>query len=216
LRARVGLVVAAALALLAAGLVVTLSHRAVRDAGSDQIAPAIFAATLVRGGELCQDSPYLPPAAATAELVVGTYGRRVPSLDLTFTNPAGATVASGHLAPGARQGVVAIPLSRSTDPGSATRLCLVVGGHSKVVIGGLGVPPSATDEVVNGRPQAGRISVVYDRAGEESWWSLLGVIDERFGLGKAGFFGDWTLPACVVLLAAAWALAIGLLVRDAR
>jgi hypothetical protein len=205
-------VIAVALALVAAGLVVTLSHRAVRDAGSDHIEPAMFAATLARGGRLCQDNPYLPPGAASAALVVGTYGPPVPSLGLSFTSSTGAVVASGRLAAGARQGTVSIPLGRATDPGLATTVCLEVGGHAKIVIGGQGIPPDPTDEVVDGKAQPGRISIVYDRAGRESWWSMLGVLDERFGLGKASFFGDWTLPACVALLLATWAIVVGLLV----
>jgi len=213
---RVGGLVAGALAVVAAGLAITLSEQAPREAGSDHIVPAMFAATLASGGEVCQVNPYLPPAAASAQILIGTYGRPVPALALRFTDPAGAVVSTGQLAAGARQGTVSIPLSRALDPGRATSVCLGVGGRSKIVIGGLGIPPGPTDEVVNGAVQAGRISIVYYRAGRESWWSLLGVIDRRFGLGKAGFFGDWTLPACVALLVASWAAVLRLLVRGSE
>ncbi|HEY5198071.1 MAG TPA: hypothetical protein VIJ51_13705 [Solirubrobacteraceae bacterium] len=209
---RVRAVVAGALAVVVAGLVITLSHRAPRDAGSDHIVPAMFSATLPKGGELCQANPYLPPEAATAQILVGTYGRPVPALGLRFLDPTGAVVSSGRLPAGAPEGTVSIPISRATDPGRAAKLCLTVAGHSKVVVGGLGIPLDPTAEFVNGTQQNGRISVVYYRAGEESWWSLLGVLDQRFGLGKAGFFGDWTLPACFVLLLACWALVVRLLI----
>jgi hypothetical protein len=209
---RVRAVLAAALAVVAVGLVITLSHRAPRDAGSDHIIPAQFAATLAKGGVLCQVNPYLPPTAASAQILVGTYGLPVPALSLRFTNDAGAVVSSGRLAAGAHEGSVSIPISKAVgDPGSAAKLCLRVGGHSKVVIGGLGIPPDPTDETVDGVAQPGRISVIYYRAGAESWWSLLRTLDTRFGLGKASFFGDWTLPVCIVLLLAAWAIAIRLL-----
>lgn len=217
MRTRVGLVVGAALALVAIGVVVTLSHRAVRDAGSDHVSPEMFAATIGRDRRrLCQVSPYLPPSAATAQIVIGTYGRPVPDLTLRFTDPAGRVVSSGHLAAGARQGPVSIPISPAGRPGSATKLCLTVGGHSKVVIGGMGIPVDPSDETVGGVVQHGRISVVYNRAGEESWWSILGEIDTRFGLGKATFFGDWTLPACVLLLLGTWAITVRLLLRESR
>jgi hypothetical protein len=206
-------VVAAALAVVAVGLVITLSHRAPRDAGSDHIAPTMFSATLARGGELCQDNPYLPPGAASAQILVGTYGRPVPALRLRFTDAAGAVVSAGRLAAGAKQGTISIPISPARDPGTASKLCLDVGGHSKFVIAGLGIPPDPTDEFVNRVEQAGRISVVYYRSGRESWWSLLSVIDQRFGLGKASFFGDWTLPACVVLLLATWVVVVRILLR---
>ncbi len=213
---RVGAVVAGALALVAVGLGITLSHRAPRDAGSNHVAPATFAATMASGGELCQLNPYLPPEAASAQIVIGTYGPPVPALGLRFTDLAGTVVSAGHLAAGARQGPVSIPIGQARDPASATRVCLDVGDRAKVAIGGQGVPPDPTDEVVNGRPQAGRISIVYYRAGEESWWSLFGVIDRRFGLGKAGFFGDGTLPACILLLAVSWAVVVRLLVAGGR
>jgi len=210
---RVGALVAGGLALVAVGLAIKLSQRAPRQAGSDHIVPATFAASLPRAGVVCQVNPYLPPAAATAQILIGTYGRPVPDLALSFTDPAGALVSTGRLAAGAKEGTVSIPLTPARDPGSATHVCLGVGGRSKVVIGGLGLPPAdPTDEIVNGTAQAGRFSLVYYRAGRESWWSLFGVIDRRFGLGKAGFFGDWTLPACVLLLLVTWAVAIRLVV----
>jgi hypothetical protein len=213
---RVGPVVAGALALVALGLAITLSQRAPRAAGSDHIVPAMFAATLERGGEVCQVNPYLPPEAARAEILIGTYGRPVPALELRFTDPAGAVVSAGRRSAGGKEGTVSIPLSGARDPGGATTVCLGVGGRSKVVVGGLGIPPDPTDEVVNGTPRAGRISIVYYRAGRESWWSLFGVIDRRFGLGKAGFFGDGTLPACILLLVGVWAVVVRLLVRGAE
>ncbi|HEX3875263.1 MAG TPA: hypothetical protein VHW26_14010, partial [Solirubrobacteraceae bacterium] len=81
---------------------------------------------------------------------------------------------------------------------------------------GMGIPVDPSDETVGGVVQHGRISVVYNRAGEESWWSILGEIDTRFGLGKATFFGDWTLPACVLLLLGTWAITVRLLLRESR
>jgi hypothetical protein len=213
---RVGAVVAGALALVAVGLAITLSHRAPRDAGSNHVAPAMFAATLPRGGEVCQANPYLPPEAASAQIVIGTYGPPVPALGLRFTDPTGTVVSAGHLAAGAIQGPVSIPIGPAKDPASATRVCLDIGNRAKVAIGGQGIPPDPSDEVINGKPQAGRISIFYYRAGEESWWSLFGVIDRRFGLGKAGFFGDGTLPACILLLLGTWAVVIRLLVAGGR
>jgi hypothetical protein len=210
-------VIAGALAVVVAALAVTLSHRAPRDAGSDHIVPAMFAASLPTAGEVCQDNPYLPPGAATAQILVGTYGKTVPALDLRFLDPAGAVVSSGRLPAGAQpSGTISIPISPAANPVSAVKVCLIVAGHAKIVIAGLGIPPDPTDEYVNGVEQAGRISLVYYRAGDESWWSLLGVLDQRFGLGKADFFGDWTLPACFVLLLACWVLVVRLLIRDGR
>lgn len=211
---RLRLVVALATALVAVSVVVVLSHRVVLNAGSDHIVPASFVATVPPDGELCQINPYLPADARRAQIVVGTNGRPVPGFALRFVNAAGAVVASGSLPPGAGEGPVSIPIVTGPDATSAARLCLRVRGPSPVLIAGLGIPPDQTDEIVNGRPQLGRISVVYHYGGgPKAWWSQLSPIDQRFGLGKASIFGDWTLPACALLLLAAWALALRLLLR---
>ena len=36
----------------------------------------------------------------------------------------------------------------------------------------------------------------------------------RFGLGKASFFGDWTLPAVALLLLGVWVGTVRLLLRE--
>ena len=75
-------------------------------------------------------------------------------------------------------------------------------------------PAGAVAELVDGKPQPGRIDVVYLRPGRESWWQLLGTLDQRFGLGKTSFFGDWTLPVMALLLLGAWVAATRLLAKE--
>jgi len=69
-------------------------------------------------------------------------------------------------------------------------------------------------EQVAGVPQPGRISVVYLRPGSESWWQLLPTLSQRFGLGKASFFGDWTLATVALLLLGVWVGTVRLLRRE--
>jgi hypothetical protein len=69
-------------------------------------------------------------------------------------------------------------------------------------------------EVVDGSQQPGRISLLYLRAGSESWWQLLPTLSRRFGLGKASFFGAWTLPLAALLLLGVWVSAVRLLLRE--
>jgi hypothetical protein len=76
------------------------------------------------------------------------------------------------------------------------------------------VPVSSTTEVVDGRQQPARISLVYLRARSESWWQLLPTLTRRFGLGKASFFGAWTLPLAALLLLGVWVSAFRLLLRE--
>jgi hypothetical protein len=81
-----------------------------------------------------------------------------------------------------------------------------------VVLGGENGPGGT--EVVNGQRQPGDISLLYTRQGSESWWQLLPTLVTRFGVGKASFFGDWTLPVIAFLLLAVWAAVVRLLLRE--
>jgi hypothetical protein len=211
---RVKVVVALALALVAGALVIDMSGRAPRTAGSDHEPPVSFVATLHAGQELCQPQMVLPGDAQRMQLLVGTYGPPVPALSVRFLGTAGKLVASGRLAAGAAQGNVTIPLSYPHGGAAGGQLCIRVGGGKKTVLAGTVFTPGPASEQVAGAPQAGRISVVYLRPGRESWWQLLPTLTKRFGLGKASFFGDWTLPAIAVLLLGVWIVAARLLVRE--
>jgi hypothetical protein len=212
---RVRLVLAVALVLLGAAVVLTLTRRTQLSAGN-HVVPAGFAATLPPGGELCQPNPDLAPDAVAAQVVVGTYGRPVPRFDLRFLDPGGRVLAAGTRPAGGREGPISIPIGPARDAAAATRLCLRITGPSKVVLAGVGSPPDPSDEVVDGALQPGRISVVYlPGGGPRRWWSQVGALDRRFGLGKAAFFGTWTLPLCALLLLGAWTAALRLLLREA-
>jgi hypothetical protein len=122
--------------------------------------------------------------------------------------------AAGELAAGAHQGDVTIPLARGSDISRADRACLRVGGSSKLLIGGergLG-----GIERVDGKRQPGAVSLIYLRPGSESWWELLPTLKTRFGLGKASFFGDWTLPVIALLLLGVWIATVRLLLGELR
>ncbi len=222
-----------AVALVLGVLVLEMSGSAPRGAGSDHISPAVFAATVPGGGTVCQPIAPLPRDAAAAQLLIGTYGHPVPALRLRFTGTGGVTVAQGALAAGAHEGTVTIPIHRvaagagagngagagggaGASTGEAGSFCLSLGGHGSFVLGGEGGGIGASSEAVNGVQQPGRVSLLYARAGSESWWQLLPTLDERFGLGKAGFFGDWTFPFMALLLLGVWVLVVRLLLVELR
>ncbi|HEY7829685.1 MAG TPA: hypothetical protein VIC06_03880 [Solirubrobacteraceae bacterium] len=208
------LVLGLALLLVLAVLVLDMSGSAPRGTGSDHVSPVSFAATVPGGGNVCQPIVPLPVDAARAQLLIGTYGRPVPALGLSFGGPSG-TVATGSLAAGGKEGPIIIPIHRVAS-GEANSFCLHVGGHSTVVFGGEGSPIAAATELVNGKQQGGRVSVLYLRSGNESWWQLLPSLDHRFGLGKAYVFGDWTLPVLALMLLGVWIAAIRLLLHELR
>ena len=44
--------------------------------------------------------------------------------------------------------------------------------------------------------------------------AVLPTLSRRFGLGKASFFGDWTLPVVALILVGLWVAVARLLVRE--
>jgi hypothetical protein len=211
---RVRVALGVALVLVAGTLILDMSGRAPRTAGSDHTSSPVFAATVPGGGVLCQPSPILSNDAARVQVLIGTYGRPVPDLLIRFLDPAGTEIAAGHLQAGAREGYVTIPISRVRRAPAPTSVCLRVGGSSNVVLGGESGAVNPGSEFVDGKLQPGRISLFYLRRGEESWWQLLPTLTRRFGLGKASLFGDWTLPVLAALLLGVWAGAVRLLSKE--
>jgi hypothetical protein len=213
---RVRIVLAVALLLVVGALVLDMSRSAPRTAGSDHIGTPVFAASVPGGGELCQPASPLPQDAARVQLLVGAYGRPVPELRIRFLTTGGEAVATGTLPAGAHEGSVTIPLIHARAATASTSVCLHVGGKATVVIGGEGVPVAAGSEVIDGKRQTGRIGLLYFRRGEESWWQLLPALSTRFGLGKAPFFGGWTLALAALMLLGVWAAAVRLLWQELR
>ncbi len=212
---RVRVVVCVALILVGGTLLLDMSGSAPRLAGSNHTSTPVFAATVPGGGELCQSGPRLAADASRAQLLIGTYGRPVPALGLRFLDSSGTQVAAGRLRAGAAgEGLVTIPLDHTRRAPSATTFCLRVGGGSSVVLGGEAGPVNTDSELVDGKPQGGRVGLLYLRSGSESWWQLLPVLDERIGLGKSPWFGDWTLPVLALLLLGVWVGTLRLLLRE--
>lgn len=197
-------------------LVLEMSGSAQRTVGSDRVGVPVFSATVPGGGTICQTASSLPDEAGAVRLLVGTYGRPLPQLGLRITDTAGRTVAVGSLAGGGKQGFVTVPLSRPARTDGRVIACLRVGGSSKVAIGGQSGPINAGSELVNGRPETGVISLLYLHGASQTWWQLLPELSKRFGLGKASFFGTWTLPVLILILVAVWTATLRLLARELR
>jgi hypothetical protein len=216
--ADVGLRIALAvgLAVVAGVLAIDMSGRAVRIADSNHTPEAAFVATAPGGATVCQPVPPPPPDAARARLLIGTYGRPLPDLAVRFVSLAGAVTARGELAGGGAQGHVEIPFRRVPGDALATSMCVQNLGRDKIAIAGVGVPPGPGSERIDGTPAPGAISITLFRAGHESWWSLLGALDQRFTLGKAGLLGAWTFPLCALMLLGVWVTVVRLLVKEAR
>ena len=211
---RVRVALSVAVILVAGTLVLDLSGRAQRTAGSNHVGTPVFSAAVPGGGTLCQPAPPIPADAAEVQLLIGTYGRPVPALTIRYSAGSQGTIAEGELA-GGREGLVTIPLTY-VHRGTSSIACLHVGGTTNVVLGGEGSAPGPHSEVIDGQPQPGRIGLNYLRHGRESWWQLLSLLGTRFGLGKAAFMGSWTLPVLALLFVAMWVGAIRLLVKELK
>jgi hypothetical protein len=210
----VRVVLALALLVVVGALVLDMSGRGPRTAGSNHVATPVFAATVPGGGTVCQPASPVPGDATRVQLLIGTYGHPVPELNIRFLAAGGEAVADGTLPAGAGEGAVTIPIVHPRAALDSTSVCLHVGGTATTVVGGEGVPINPGSEQINGKLAGGIIGLLYFRGGEESWWQLLPTLSTRFGLGKAPFFGGWTLPLAALLLLGVWVGTIRLLLGE--
>jgi len=214
--ARVRIAIGLAVLATAIGFLVDMSGSAPRGAGDDSVSRPVFANTVPGGGVLCQGSMVLPGDAASINILIGTYGHRMPRIAVQFKNLHGRTVATGALPAGVTVDPLGnrIALGYPHGPSVAGTLCLHVGGTHQIAFGGEPFPTTISAVRVNGQLQAGKVSVIYTRPGRESWWQLLGALDQRFGLGKSTIFGNWTLPVVALVALALWFAALRFLVRE--
>ncbi len=208
------MVLAVALAVAGGALVLDMSGRAPRLAGTDHTVAASFVADLKGGQELCQPGMELPSDAERVEVLVGTYGPPVPQMTVRFLGSDDHVRAFGHIPAGAPQGNVTIPISYPHGGTSPGTLCVLVRGGKNTVLGGAAFTAGPASEEVGGVPQPGRIWTLYLRPGRESWWQLLPTLSRRFGLGKTPFLGDWALPVAALALLGVWVGAIRVLRRE--
>lgn len=221
-RYRVAIAVGLAFLATAIGLVIDMSASAPRLAGDDHGVwpPPALVVTVAGGQTLCTRDLVLPGDAARMVMTIGsttTGGRSIPlpRIGIDYTS-AGRPTLTSALRAGAKPGeLVSLPLRYPHGPDSYGTLCLHAGGpHSQHLEFGGNAPLSGT--TLDGRSLPVRLSILFYRPGRESWWSLLGVLDLRIGLGKSPMFGDWLLPA-IVLVALALAFGVArLLLRELK
>jgi hypothetical protein len=213
---RVRIVLAVALTLVGVAVVVALSQRAPRLAGTSFVLEQGFPVGLPPHKALCQPGTFLADDGAAAELLVDAGARR-PALTVTFADPDGTVVARGRLGPGrGGQRAVTIPFEHVVDGNHpATTACVRSSGPRPLGLAG-DIASRAAGARLDGRALGAVVGFRYLRAGRESWWSLTPTVAQRFGLGKTGLFGTWTLPLLAVVLAGLWLVTVRLLVREGR
>ncbi len=188
-----------ATAALVVAVAVTLAGRQHRSLGGNGVGPGSFVRILAPGARSCEDVPGLPAGAGFVHMVIGTYGPPGPPIRVSFRRGA-RVVARGRLAAGWKQGDVLVPLSAPALPAGPSAMCLRNDGAGRLALAGSG----------------DRFRVDYLTAANRSWFAWAGLVADRYAQGKSTIFGGWALPATLVLMALAAAIALVATVRGAR
>lgn len=172
-----------------------------RQAGSNYVPEFAEALTLRGTDQHCQAKQTVPKDAAALRLLIGTYGRPAPRVDVRV-DADGERLSSGRLPEGVPQGhvVIAVTPVERTTPG--VTVCVHVQaskGRRTVLYGTLG-----------------QVRFEWLREGRESWFELLPTVVHRFSLGKANPVGEWLLLVAGLLLALAAGAALRLGIRELR
>lgn len=211
---RVGLVLAAGLALLAVAIGVTLSGSPLVIAGaSSDRATEKLARTEGHADVVCQPGEVLPRGTSAIRLTLkAVAGPRVSVGVLSGTRELTSGVAaSGWM--GAAVTVPVRPIARTT---AHVRICFRVSpAPENITIIGRATPPKMAAVNGSGRPLPGRIGIEYLRPGPRSWWSAAPAVARRMGLGRAPS-GTWMVLLPIALMAIAIAGTSWLVVRGLR
>lgn len=205
------IVAAAGLLALAVGIGAAVAHTEPRMAGSN-LMPFHGAIEVPPGSTICQSGEIVFADAARLRVYAPT-GPPYPPLAAEVTRD-GRLLANGNTPGGWVDATAEIPLRPHIERTfNADSVCVENQGEEPVRLGGETTPEPLDSVTTDGEPVAGRLRLEYLRAGDESWVDLLPAVVHRFGLGKGGAVGDWTLPAAALLLLATCALAVRLAVR---
>jgi hypothetical protein len=223
-RMRVRIALVLAFLATAIGLAIDMSSSAPRLAGDDHVRwpPPTLVATVTGDQTLCTSALLVPGDAARMVMTIGRTNAAgkslstLPRIGIDFTGDGRRAISTSVLRAGAVPGEsVSLPLRYPHGGDSYGTLCLRVGGpHSDRLEFGGAAPLTGT--TIDGVAQPVRLSILFYRPGRETWWSLLGALDLRIGLGKSPMFGDWTLPVLVLVMLALWFGVGRLLWRELR
>ncbi len=210
---RAACVLAAGLALVAVGLVVTLAGSptvVVRANGT----PANEPIREIGGGVgACQSGEVLPAGASAIRLtLVANAGPRV-----TVTALSGSRVlARGVAGAGWTAGAITVPIKPQARAVAGARVCFKLGAApEKVQVGGSRTSVAVAARYLAGGVLPGRFTVEYLRSGSSSWWSMLRTVARHMGLGRSPS-GTWIALLVALLMGATLAVGSWLAVRELR
>lgn len=195
---RVKVVLGAGLAVVAALLLVLLLGQAQRRSGDNFVPEWGPSVELTGGRSHCESDQLIPGDTGALNLAIGTYGQPTPRVDVTARSPDGGLITRGTAPAGQREGRLLVPVKRVPDTIGPATVCIRAAPGGRTVLYG----------------RDGRVRLAWMRPGTESRLSMLPTIAHRIGLAKLNPFGPWLLLVLALLLAAAWAIALRLVVRE--
>ena len=212
---RVKVAIGLGLAIVGAGVLITLSLRAPREQGTNTRVELSGLAVFVPGhGRRCQYTEHVPGGTRALRIFVTAVAPPDGPLDVTIARPGRRgvpprVVASASLPFGLRKPSASAPLRPAVRHDlSDAQVCLYNRGRQAVA----GRRHPHADPGKRGQPGGERLPdearVDYMRGGKESWWSVSPTVADRFGLMQTSFFGAWTMWAVFAALAGLWAATI--------
>ena len=195
-----------------------MSGSGYRTLDSNRVGFDSFVAEIAPGLSACQPGEAVPAGAGRVRLTIADRGRRpTPPVELVFSSE-NRIVARATLRSGWTEGRVSVPLARDVRRAVAgAQWCVTNRGRVPVLVAGQPGNATTFNAAIGGELTAGRMRVDYLTRDRKSWWSQVGVVIDRFGLGKAQHFsGSWPLWAALAALLAAVGRRVRLLLRMVR
>jgi hypothetical protein len=207
----VRIALAAGLALLLAGLALTLTGAPARVASSNKVPGRETAiASTQHGASYCQDRELLPRGISAIRVWLDAAAGPRVSVDVYSHE---RLIASGTRGSNWTGTAVTIPVKALPEAVTGTTVCVTFSLHDETIIVQGRAAPAAIAARDDRNPLAGRMWVEYLRPGTRSWLAQILEVARRMGLGRAPT-GTWVALAALALLLAAIALASRLLLRE--
>jgi hypothetical protein len=208
---RTSIVLAIGLALIAAGIGMTLTRSPATLAGTNSVAAQIKVAVTNHNSNACEAGGVLPAGVSAIRLSLSAIiGPRVSVTALAGTH----VVTGGARGAGWTGGSVLIPVSDVTRPVRNVRICFSLSDlNGNVEVLGEDAPPALAAASTTGEALQGRFRIEYVRPGHTSWLALVSSIATHFGFGRSPS-GEWVVWVTVIAVLAMIALTSWLVLRE--
>jgi hypothetical protein len=213
---RVLLAISLGLLLVVGSLVAVLSQREQRLADSNAQVQVSGSEVILRAGDRNCQPDEIPRDAAQIRVFTGIRRGIGGPLDIVIKKGE-RQIARGRFGQ-VEDGLPATAdlVPSTSDDVTDGEVCLVNRGNTTIRLAGDRTPIRFSGSNPWGIVQADEPRVDFLRSGSESWWSIAGVVAERFGLVKTSFFGSWTMWVVFAIIATTWIAAVVLLLRGSQ